>query len=589
MKNKYCVGVTRAAAASVLACLALLCVPTMSVAGAPSDSRPEAERASAPLVRGAGYGQPQGARRVRALQRRLRALGNRPGPVDGLYGPLTEAAVEGLQRDSGLSVDGIVGPRTRGVLNAESPPLAPGAGYGQPGGSPRVRDVQRRLRALGQRPGPVDGRYGPRTRAAIERFQDTAGQPSSGVTSPATAVALARADRDQPAHRATDTPGGNERGQRAQRPASRALASGPDERAGRADGSRQAGGSDQGGTGPPAAGDRSEETDGAESTSPLLLAVLALALGAICGLLAGWLVARRRKPEPSGVASGPVEPGPMPNGGTEAAKPTAGSTVRSSPEPSGERNGIAALGYASAGVADGQELRDQIVAIKRACGQRGLALDGVITDFVQGKDTGQERPGLQYALQRLAAGEASCLVVAELGRLSHSAPEVDHIVEWLRRRDALLVAVGDGLDTGTRTGGKADTLVSLHGQQRSSSQTGHPHPVPEQRPNGNANTTSSGLALHDVPALKKRIRAMRASGMTLQAIANSLNGENVPTLRGGTMWRPSGVQAAAGYSRPGRGASESRNGGEREADGSIEETRERSRRSASGRGQGAAR
>jgi peptidoglycan hydrolase-like protein with peptidoglycan-binding domain len=588
MKQKYCVWVTRAAAGSIMACLALLCVPAMSVAATPSGARPEADRGSAQLVRGAGYGQPQGARRVRALQRRLRALGHQPGPVDGLYGPLTEAAVERLQREGGLSVDGIVGPRTRRVLNAESPPLAPGAGYGQPGGSPRVRDVQRRLRALGQRPGPVDGRYGPRTRAAIERFQDTAGQPSSGVVSSATAVALARANRDQPAHRATDAPGGKERGQRAQRPASRAAASGPDERPGRADGSRPAEGSDQGGTRTLAAGDRAEETDGAESTSPLLLAVLALALGAICGLLAGWLRGRRRKPEPSGVASGPVEPGPMPNGDTEAAKPTAGSTVRSSPEPRGQRNGVAALGYASAGVADGEELRDQIAAIHRACGQRGLALDGVITDFVQGKDTGQERPGLQYALQRLAAGEASCLVVAELGRLSRSAPEVDYIVEWLRRRDARIVAVGDGLDTGTRTGGKADMPESLPGQQRSSSQTGHPHPVPEQRPTGDTNT-SSGLARHDVPALKKRIRAMRASGMTLQAIADSLNGENVPTLRGGTLWRPSGVQAAAGYSRPGRGASESRNGDERDADSSIEETRERSLRSASGDRQGATR
>ena len=329
------------------------------------------------------------------------------------------------------------------------------------------------------------------------------------------------------------------------------AASGPDERAGRADGSRPAGGSDQGGTRTLAARDRAEERDGAESTSPLFWGLLALALGAICGLLAGWLLGRRRKPEPSGVTSGPVEPGPMPNGGTEAAKPTAGSTVRSSPEPSGQRNGVAALGYASAGVADGQELRDQIAAINRACGQRGLALDGVITDFVQGKDTAQERPGLQYALQRLAAGEASCLVVAEVGRLSRSAPEVDHIVEWLRRRDARLVAVGDGLDTGTRTGGKADTLVSLPGQNGSSSHTGHPHPVPGQRPTGNANNNSTGLARHDVPALKRRIRAMRASGMTLQAIANSLNGENVPTLRGGTMWRPSGVQAAAGYTRPG--------------------------------------
>src|SRR5688572_30324896 len=113
MTRKHCVGVTRASAASITACLALLCVPTLSVAAAPSDSRPEADRGSAPLVRGSGYGQPQAEPRVRALQRRLRALGYPPGPVDGLYGPLTEAAVERLQRDSGLSVDGIVGPQTR--------------------------------------------------------------------------------------------------------------------------------------------------------------------------------------------------------------------------------------------------------------------------------------------------------------------------------------------------------------------------------------------------------------------------------------------------------------------------------------------
>ena len=40
--------------------------------------------------------------------------------------------------------------------------------------------------------------------------------------------------------------------------------------------------------------------------------------------------------------------------------------------------------------------------------------------------------------------------------------------------------------------------------------------------------------------------------MTLQAIADKLNDEGVATLRGGTHWRPSSVQAAAGYKRPGR-------------------------------------
>jgi hypothetical protein len=42
---------------------------------------------------------------------------------------------------------------------------------------------------------------------------------------------------------------------------------------------------------------------------------------------------------------------------------------------------------------------------------------------------------------------------------------------------------------------------------------------------------------------------MRADGMTLQAIADVLNAEGVPTQRGGVEWRPSSVQTAAGYKR----------------------------------------
>jgi hypothetical protein len=38
--------------------------------------------------------------------------------------------------------------------------------------------------------------------------------------------------------------------------------------------------------------------------------------------------------------------------------------------------------------------------------------------------------------------------------------------------------------------------------------------------------------------------------MTLQAIADVLNAEGIPTLRGGAQWRPSSVQSAAGYRRP---------------------------------------
>jgi hypothetical protein len=40
--------------------------------------------------------------------------------------------------------------------------------------------------------------------------------------------------------------------------------------------------------------------------------------------------------------------------------------------------------------------------------------------------------------------------------------------------------------------------------------------------------------------------------MTLQAIADQLNAEGVPTPRGGAKWRPSSVQTAAGYKRRSR-------------------------------------
>jgi peptidoglycan hydrolase-like protein with peptidoglycan-binding domain len=71
------------------------------------------------LARGAGYGTEAGSKAVRELQLRLRRLGDRPGPIDGLYGPLTEAAVERFQRSRGLAIDGVVGPQTKGRLLAQ--------------------------------------------------------------------------------------------------------------------------------------------------------------------------------------------------------------------------------------------------------------------------------------------------------------------------------------------------------------------------------------------------------------------------------------------------------------------------------------
>ena len=50
-------------------------------------------------------------------------------------------------------------------------PVTRWTGYERPGGSRRVREVQRRLGRLGYRLGPADGLFGPRTERAALRFQ----------------------------------------------------------------------------------------------------------------------------------------------------------------------------------------------------------------------------------------------------------------------------------------------------------------------------------------------------------------------------------------------------------------------------------
>ena len=121
-----------------------------------------------------------------ALQVALRAKGLYGGSVDGVAGPGTRAAVRALQARRGLVVDGIAGPRTRRALGRRGRPrlgsrvLTAGArGWD-------VAGLQFLLARHGFPSGPVDGGLGPRTGAALQRFQAWAGLGADGVAGAAT-------------------------------------------------------------------------------------------------------------------------------------------------------------------------------------------------------------------------------------------------------------------------------------------------------------------------------------------------------------------------------------------------------------------
>jgi len=190
------------------------------------------------------------------------------------------------------------------------------------------------------------------------------------------------------------------------------------------------------------------------------------------------------------------------------------------------------------------ELRRQADEIASACERRGLSLLEVVRDRERERQRSLERPGLEYALRRIAAGQASGLVVSELSRVSHSLTQLGRVLEWLDDHGARLVVGVPGFDTSEEAGRLAiQAIIEVSRWERE-------RLVERTRRGMRAARRKGPAAVADDPQLKERIVRMRAEGMTLQSIADQLNQEGVPTVRGGAKWRPSSVQAAAGYRRP---------------------------------------
>jgi DNA invertase Pin-like site-specific DNA recombinase len=451
-----------------------------------------------------------------------------------------------------------VAPAPASAASKPTPQLAQGAGMGAKP-SAAVRRVQRVLHGRGYslgRPG-VDGRFGPLTDAAVRRFQADSGLAADGIVGPNTRKVVNRVERRQ--QRSSSARRTGSRTKRSTRP--KVVI-----------------------TSPPATKTPAATNNNQSTTAGWLIAIaLAAAVAAFCVALAAS-VRRRPGRRPAGGPSvapisqevyleghsaeegvadfrGPAiaasvtgEPGEAPEKTwylvDDARKPApvwvSDEEVQRSP--SRLEPGEPVIGYVTvSSEANRNEADGAVREIEAACESARWELAEVVTDRESGR--GLERPGLAYALSQIAEGKARGLVVNDLRRLSRSIVDLGALMQWFRDAGAGLVALDLGVDTSTPGGYEvAATLITLGDWERER--------IARRTRSGLAEVRASGRptgrpSVSDRPDLVERITALRAANMTLQAIADQLNAEGVPTLRGGAMWRPSSVQAALGYRRPG--------------------------------------
>jgi murein DD-endopeptidase MepM/ murein hydrolase activator NlpD len=140
--------------------------------------------ATAPPTRAAG--RPT----VAALQVTLRHHHAYGGPVDGVAGPGTTAAVARFQRRHGLAPDGVVGPATRRAFGrfAKHGFGSRALAHGMTGWD--VAALQFALAWHGFPNSTFDGGFGGHTRRALIKFQRWAGLTPDGVAGPGTFRAL---------------------------------------------------------------------------------------------------------------------------------------------------------------------------------------------------------------------------------------------------------------------------------------------------------------------------------------------------------------------------------------------------------------
>jgi DNA invertase Pin-like site-specific DNA recombinase len=189
----------------------------------------------------------------------------------------------------------------------------------------------------------------------------------------------------------------------------------------------------------------------------------------------------------------------------------------------------------------GLSLDAQTATLHGEIERRGWDLVEVLVDEVSAK-RGNRRPAFERARELLAAGDADVLLATRLDRISRSVVDFADLMAAAQDERWQVVALDLGLDTSTTTGrmvahilaAVAEAEREVIGQRTSAA-------LIAKRQRGERVGRRSSLPQEVVVRIVTR---RQFAHMTLQAIADELNADAVPTgQKAGARWHPSSVRA----------------------------------------------
>lgn len=182
----------------------------------------------------------------------------------------------------------------------------------------------------------------------------------------------------------------------------------------------------------------------------------------------------------------------------------------------------------------GAGLAAQRAAITAEAERRGWTVVDVIEDAgYSAKDL--KRPGLGDALMRLKRGDADALAVSKMDRLSRSLLDFAGIMQRAQREGWALVALDSPADLTTPSGEAMAGVMAVFAQLER-------RLISERTKAALAERKAAGVRLGRERVItlevEERVRALRAEGLSIRAVAEALSVEGFVSPGGG-VWQPS--------------------------------------------------